>query len=181
MNIELEKFLANARATNLNESSLEDLRKVRTECSSVETDVSFVRRVSQGRLDIVGHEVNQRSTDSHSKLDVSDLLFDLPEILRDETIKGGGMRRVGVDGPGPMANVLGTELDTLVSPNELSSIDSQDENRLLEVFNALQDFESDLSIARRTLHEVIDNIQQEIGRRYKHGEASIANLLSPKS
>jgi hypothetical protein len=39
---------------------MERLRSIRVELNRAESDVSLVRRVAQGRLDIVGHEVDRR-------------------------------------------------------------------------------------------------------------------------
>jgi hypothetical protein len=41
----------------------------------------------------------------------------------------------------------------------------------------MRDFENDLSALRRRLHERIDALQAEIGRRYRDGEASVDSLL----
>jgi hypothetical protein len=58
---DLQRLLAKDLLPDITAVPLEDLRHLRIECSEAEGDVSFVRRVAQGRLDIVGHEVRRRS------------------------------------------------------------------------------------------------------------------------
>jgi len=183
VNKELEKFISDHNPADVKSGTIEDLRKSRNECNQVETDVSFIRRLTQGRLDIVGHEVQRRTDEGAglNSIDASGILYELPDILRDNPVSGAGRRRVDVTEPGEMASVLSNDLDALISPQELAGIESQDEKRLAEIFASLQEFESVLSHARKSLHEKIDEIQLEIGRRYSKGEASISSLLSQKS
>ena len=143
--------------------------------------MSFVRRVAQGRLDIVGHETRRRSGATDVEPDLSGLLFDLPDLMADPSSassSGPSSRKVVIAEPGVVAQALIKELDGTVSPAELGSLRDFDDAALMALMETLRDFEIELSTTRRRLHERIDSIQGEIARRYRDGEASIDSLLN---
>ncbi len=173
------------------------LRDLRQQLTQAEGDVSFVRRVTQGRLDIVGHEVSRRDRgndeaddDGPEVVSASGILFDMPDILTDATgpanaVAGAGedvphtmpKRMVQVMEPGDIAMALIEDLDQAASPGDLAQVDQLTQADLADLFDRLRAFEVDLSSARRTLHDRIDRIQEEIARRYRDGEASVDALL----
>ncbi len=198
MHADLQRLLTDDLLTDVGASSMDDLRALRVDLTRSEGDVSLVRRITQGRLDIVGHEVGRRARTSSSGAgddgatrvegvgggdgDPSDLLFDMPEILADGATDGGarsaGAARLHpVSEPGPVAiSLLGT-LDGIASPQELSTVAELASEVLARLFDGLREFEIELSSVRRRLHDRIDTIQDEIARRYRDGEASVDALL----
>ncbi len=177
---QLERLLDPEILTGLTTRPLDQLRRIRVECSDVESDISLVRRVSQGRLDIVGHETARRAGAEPADGDLTALLFDLPEILSDAPAGGGstpGARAVRVGEPGEVAAEMVKSLDTMASPTVLSNIETLSDGDLRELFERIRAFEVELSSVRRQLHERIDAIQSEIGRRYRDGEASVDSIL----
>lgn len=186
---DLEQLLAKDLLPDITAVPLSDLRDLRITCSAAEGDVSFVRRLAQGRLDIVGHETRRRAGVADADPDVSALLFDIPDILIDGN--GGitapapapaagspGSRPVAVHEPGVLAQSLLGELEKTVTAAQLGSLGDLDDDRLAGLVEDLGRFEVDLSTTRRRLHERIDAIQGEIARRYRDGEASIDSLLN---
>ena len=180
MHDDLQRLLAKDLLPDVTAVPLEDLRHLRVECSAAEGDVSFVRRVAQGRLDIVGHEVRRRSGASDAAPEQNGLLFDLPDILTlgSSANAPGGGRMLAIHEPGVLAHTLMAELDRAGAPSELAALDQLVDDRLATLLEALRTFEVDLSVSRRRLHERIDSIQGEIARRYRDGEASIDSLLN---
>lgn len=185
MHADLERLLAKDLLPDVTAVPLGDLRQLRVACSEAESDVSFVRRVAQGRLDIVGYEVRRRSgageaIDGSAGEADDGLLFDLPDVLSlgAPATAAPGARRVAIQEPGLLAHALLDQLDATVNPSELSAPDRIDGDRLAEVMEDLRRFEVELSANRRRLHERIDAIQGEIARRYRDGEASIDSLLN---
>ncbi len=179
----IDEVLSTANDADLVSLDLGELRELRGEAAALEADVSLVRRVAQGRLDIVGHEVRQRAGEnSGAAPDLSGVLFDLPDILTDRRSASGGAglppRAVRVGEPGPAAGELFEKLDATASSSELAAIDSASDSELGEMADRLRGFEDDLSETRRALHGVIDSTQAEIARRYRDGEASVDALLS---
>ena len=187
MHADLQRLLADDLLSDVPTKPMDRLRSIRTELTLAEGDVSFVRRLTQGRMDIVGHEVERRAAGSGSSADggstgpddgASGLLYDMPDILTD-TGPGGraGGRAVDVAEPGPVALALIETLDGIVAPSQLSGVASVDQATLGDLFEGLREFEVELSSVRRRLHDRIDGIQDEIARRYRDGEASVDALL----
>lgn len=174
MTPEIDELLAAELLDEIATEELSELRALRVRCAAVESDVSLVRRLSQGRLDIVVHEARRRTGD-----DVAALLYDLPDILSDPTRTAGPGARpdVRVDPPGEVGSILLDELGRIASPTVLSGLQHLDRDDLDDLFNRISHFEQSLSRTRRQLHERIDRIQAEIGRRYRDGEASVETVL----
>ncbi len=205
MHADLQRLMAPEMLDDLRAEQLPRLRDLRVQLTQAEGDISFVRRVTQGRLDIVGHEVARRErraaagTD-HDDLDdgpqvasVSGLLFDMPDILNDaDRVKSAApvspadledvphtmpSRMVQVLEPGDIALALIEDLDRVASPSDLAQVEQLGRGPLADLFDRLRTFEVDLSSSRRTLHDRIDRIQDEIARRYRDGEATVDSLL----
>lgn len=173
----LSTLLADDALAGITTRPIGDLRSFRYQAGQVEGDVSMVRRIAQGRLDIIGHEVQRRqgSTDIAA---LDDLLYDLPDILADPSEAGAARsgRAVEINDPGVTAADLGARLDAVISPGELSGVGDLSDERLNESFSNVSAIEQELSDIRRRLHDRIDAVQQEIGRRYRDGEASIESF-----
>ena len=187
----MKPLLADDLMADVGSAPMDDLRRLRVDLTRSEGDVSFVRRITQGRLDIVGHEVGRRGrADGAVETDLgaspigdpSELLFDMPDILADPTTSGGARsagaaRHNPLAEPGPVAISLLASLDGIASPHELSTVAELTAEVLALRFEALREFEIELSSIRRRLHDRIDTIQDEIARRYRDGEASVDALL----
>lgn len=176
----LDTLLAPEALVNLTTRPIAELRELRVACTRAEGDVSLARRVAQGRLDIVGHEVQRRAGAVDGEAQLTGLLFDLPDILADGEHPSGNPsgRPVDVNAPGATALELVARLDSAATPAQLSSVTDLGEGELRELFERIRGFEVELSAVRRQLHERLDAIQSEIGRRYRDGEASIESFLS---
>jgi len=208
---DLQRLLASEMVDDLRGKQLPRLRDLRIQLTQAEGDISFVRRVTQGRLDIVGHEVARRESgdegdDGPQLTSASGLLFDMPDILTDTArpapeARPGEMevgepvadsvsaldledvphtmpsRMVQVLEPGDLALALIDDLDQAASPGDLARVERLEPSDLADLFDRLRAFENGLSQARRTLHDRIDRIQDEIANRYRDGEASVESLL----
>ena len=86
---------------------------MRAECQEVETGLSILRRVVQGRLDIVGLELTRRA-EGGEPADLTDLIAQLPEVLADRTHAPGVGRLPQLLAPGELQPDLEAELDEMV-------------------------------------------------------------------
>jgi hypothetical protein len=161
---------------DLSSRSMDDVRSMRAECQEVETGLSLLRRVVQGRLDIVGVELKRRA-DGGDPSDLPDLIARLPEVLSDRTRAPGVGRLPQVMTPGEMPPGLEAELEGIVGPGHLSDLPSVDDAALRAMADDLAALEQKISGHRHALFERIDALQAEITRRYKTGEASVDTLL----
>ena len=76
----VDKVLDPRFLDGLSDRPLDDLRSCHAECLEIETEVSYVRRVAQARLDILEAELDRRAAGGS----VGDLIAALPEVLSGE-------------------------------------------------------------------------------------------------
>src|SRR3546814_19712467 len=103
MAADLGTLLDSSYLGDLAERSIGDVRAMRAECQEVESGMSLLRRLVQGRLDIVGLELRRRASGAVPE-DASDLIAHLPEVLAARTHAPGVRseeRRVGKGGVRP--------------------------------------------------------------------------------
>ncbi|WP_029433575.1 hypothetical protein [Blastococcus sp. URHD0036] len=150
-----------------------EVRRLRRHAEQQEVNLSYTRRLLQGRLDIVRRELQRRAEhDGRSLLDL------LPEILAE---KGRGPahglgRHQTVQPAAPeeyesWVNALTPGVD-LLAISELPDADLEGAAR------ALAAAEGSLSERRRGVQQVMDGLAGELGRRYRNGEADVAALLA---
>lgn len=162
------------------ELSMPDVRQFRARASAAESDVSLVRRITQGRLDILGHEIRRRAGDAQAGSALPALLFDLPSLMTDASASaplGIPSRAISIEEPGALAVELVERVDAVVSPSALASVGDLSDAQLQELVDQLERMEQELSSLRRALHETIDGLQAEMVRRYRDGEASVDSVF----
>lgn len=185
---DLERFLEPSYVEGLEARSMEELRQSRAELQEAEGVLSYVRRLVQGRLDIVAaeraHRAEVRSgagdqTSPEGASVLAPLVDRLPSILADSGQRGGiGVGRLPMQlDPGAQAAGLVAELDAEVDPAKLTALTSVADAELLELTDQLAAIERRVSDNRRQLHERIDALQAELVRRYRTGEANVDSLL----
>ncbi len=155
------------------------LRARRGDCQEVEVALSYLRRLVQGRLDIVLAELRRRQ-DGDAPPDLDALVSELPQILADRVRSPGNGRLPTFMAPDEVEvdQALVERLDSIAGPAQLSALTDVDGAALQTMSDELSRLEREVSDKRRSLFERIDAIQEEIVRRYKTGEATVDSLLS---
>jgi hypothetical protein len=164
----IDKVLDPAYLADLSEWPLQELRRRHAECLEIETEVSYVRRMTQARIDILEAELDRRARGGS----VSELVAMLPEILADE---------------GPRAPVEKSRLNRRLAPSmdiqwrrgrehlitddTLATLPNLDEDELRSTMRELGVLEQEVSQQRRRLHQVIDRMDAELSARHKVGQA----------
>jgi hypothetical protein len=179
LDTELERVLDPHYLDDITELDIVQVREMRTECDRTETAVSFLRRMAQGRLDLIHAYLDRRSRSEID--DLHAFVDELPSIIaagpprkkRPDTLAGTGFRL-----PDPLPEDLGTELDDVLGAKKMSELQTLDDEELKGIADELADVEKRISRDRKSLHEQIDRIQAEIVRRYKTGRATVDGLLS---
>jgi len=174
---DLSRLLAPTYLAEVDALSLDDIRRMRTECQEAEAALSYLRRLIQGRLDIV-HAYLERPAGSDAP-DLSSLIDNLAGILAGPGRPSGPGRNPVLHSPDTddMAG-LTTELDAILGADEIGRLGDLTEDRLRELADRLRDLEQRVSGERRGLHERIDSLQAELVERHKSGRASVDGLLS---
>jgi hypothetical protein len=176
MGVDLQQLLDPGYLGDLRTRPMEALRAMRAECQSVETGLSLLRRLVQGRLDIVGLELARRA-EGGDPADLPALIARLPEVLSERTTSPGVGRLPQVMAPGELPDDLEVELDGIVSAGQMADLPSLSDEELHRLAEALGAYERRVSDHRHALFGCIDAIQAEITRRYREGEASVDALL----
>ena len=176
MAVDLALLLDPGYLGTLPDRPMEEVRAMRAECQEVETGLSLLRRLVQGRLDIVGLELTRRA-EGAEPTDLADLIARLPEVLSDRTHAPGVGRLPQIMSPGEMPPELEAELDGIIGAGGLSHLSEESDDGLRDLAQRLGDLEVKVSGIRHALFERIDALQAEITRRYKTGEATVDSLL----
>lgn len=177
MDREIARILDADYLGDLSTASMSELRSRRAECQTVETALSYLRRLTQGRLDIVAGELDRRRQGGEPG-DLTGLIERLPQILADQTRPPSAGHMVEVMDPGQVGGELVEELARLDVGANLTRIHEVDDKTLAETRASLTDLEARISGFRRDLFGRIDEIQAELARRYESGEASVDVLFS---
>jgi hypothetical protein len=145
--------------------SLDDIRAKRDECLAEREYLSLLRRLVQGRAEILKAELEQRS----SATEAAPLVDRLAEILTaDEHGRDaprGEALRVGV--PEEEMLLARRKVERLVADAGLSDPAALDDVRLADAVQVLSTEERNVSMDRGEVLRVLDAVQDELKRRYK--------------
>src|SRR5205814_8921894 len=131
---------------------LEQVRVLRREAEQEETDLSYLRRMLQGRLDLLRAELAGRSGES-----AADLVNELPHILADEGAAGSphGLGRHIAMEPS-RADEHRRHVEQLIADVDLSNPGTHDEASLQGLLATLEREEHEVSEKRRQVQTVMD-------------------------
>jgi hypothetical protein len=169
----IDRVLAEDFLDGIQAQPLDHLREMRKDAEQEETDLSYLRRVLQGRLDILRAELARRRGES-----TDDLVASLPQILADEggtPAPHGSGRHVAVEPS--RADSHRRHVEQLIADVDLSNPAAHDDASLQRVLETLEREEQEVSDKRRQVQTVMDACTQEITRRYREGEADVNALL----
>jgi hypothetical protein len=172
----LEEVMDPAYLDGLETWSLSEVRARRESVTEVETGLSYLRRIIQGRLDIVVAEQHRRLAGEESG-DLSHLVDQLPKILSGHVRAPGPGRLPAMMGPGELDTGIEIELEAILPASQLGSLPDLSEADLTERAAELDALERSVSSRRRAVLDVVDRIQEEVVRRFRTGEATLENLL----
>jgi hypothetical protein len=169
----VDELLDPAFLRDVERRAMSDVRVLRRRAEQSEVDLSYTRRLLQGRLDIVRRELQRRA--EHDGRSLVDLL---PEILAE---KGRGPahglgRHQTVQPAAP--DVSEAWVHGLTPGIDLSDVAALADADLERAARALAAAEASLSERRRGVQQAMDSLAGELARRYRNGEADVAALLA---
>ncbi len=158
---------------DLRDLTLDDLRTNRREVEKHEQDLSYVRRLLHGRIDIIKAEIARRNGEG------DELIANLKTILADSPSgsKKPQCRHLGIEDSDlshPAAQDAHQALGGLSTTNLAAVSDAELESALV----TLMAHERSVSDARLQLHKQIDEMGSELTRRYREGTAQVDDLLA---
>ncbi len=141
---------------------LDDVRARRDECMAEREYLSLLRRLVQGRAEILRAELAGRDHDEQRPL-----VDRLSEILASDqplTSRGEAMR---ITVPEDEMLLARRRIERLVADAGISDPGELDEDRLREAVDVLAAEEREVSAQRSDVLRVLDALQDELKRRYK--------------
>ena len=150
--------------------SLDELRAQRAQLQAHEDAVSYVRRLAQGRLDLVRAEHRHRQVGEHP-----DLEQELAGILASQV--GGGSARPPRSTHLPDDHPLLNDLEQRCAELGFDDLTDLDDAALGRLEAELDAFEQACSTERHALFVRIDALTADLVRRYRDGTASVEGLL----
>jgi hypothetical protein len=151
--------------------TLDGLRALRRRAQSEEADLSYLRRLLQGRIDILRAETARRTAPDASVLDR------LPEILADGPSRVRSSARHVTLGT-PTGDHYRLLAEQILGEVELSDLAARTDAELAEAMARLARREEQVSRQRQALQRTVDGCSEEIARRYRAGEARVDDLLA---
>lgn len=174
--------LADAPAPDLGALDLPALRALRREAQREEADLSYLRRLLHGRIDILRAELHRR-TEAGGAAEEAEGGPDAPVLDRLPQILADGPSRVRTSA---RHVTLGTPLtapvrrlaEEILAEVELSDLDARTDPELHAAMGRLARHEQEVSGRRQRLQHTVDGCSAEITRRYRDGEAHVDDLLN---
>ncbi|MEY9992394.1 hypothetical protein ABIE67_004426 [Streptomyces sp. V4I8] len=152
--------------------SLPELRTVRRDAQRDEADLSYVRRLLQGRIDILRAELARRSPAG-----AASVVERLSEILTDAPARHRSSARHVTLGT-PQSEEYRRLAADMLAEVELSDLEARTDVELKTAMGRLVSYEQQVSRRRQRLQRTADDCSGEIARRYRDGEALVEDLLT---
>ncbi|WP_425505815.1 ABC transporter substrate-binding protein [Streptomyces typhae] len=188
-------LLPDAPAHDLPALRLPALRELRRSTQQDEADLSYVRRLLQGRIDILRAETARRSrprADTAGSAGAAraqgspaapgapdaPLVVDrLPEILTDGPARHRSSARHVTLGT-PHSEEYRRLAADMLSEVALSDLAARTDEELHAAMGRLVRYEQQVSRRRQEMQRTTDDCSAEIARRYREGEAQVDDLLA---
>ncbi|MEU3345496.1 AmfC protein [Streptomyces sp. NPDC006700] len=163
--------------------SLPELRALRRQAQRDEADLSYVRRLLQGRIDILRAELARRGPESVLGAgqvpapEQGSVVERLAEILKDAPARQRSSARHVTLGT-PQGEEYRQLAAQMLAEVELSDLEARTDRELGAAMGRLVRYEQQVSGRRQQLQRTADGCGTEIARRYREGEAQVDDLLA---
>lgn len=167
---------------------LPELRTLRRDAQRDEADLSYVRRLLQGRIDILRAELARRADPRRARggdleapateaaASVASVVERLSEILTDAPARQRSSARHVTVGT-PRSEEYRRLAADMLAEVELSDPQARTDLELDTAMGRLVRYEQEVSRRRQQLQRTADECSTEIARRYREGEAQVDDLL----
>ena len=163
-NRRIDRIVEPSFVEGLTALSIDELRARRDDCLAEREYLSLLRRLLQGRAEILKAESDARASGAEQ----APLIDRLTAILADDehpTTSRGEAVRVAL--PEEEMLLARRRVERLVADADLSDPSALDDDGLTDAIDALVTEEEGVSASRRKVLDVLDTIQDELKRRYK--------------
>jgi hypothetical protein len=177
----IDRVLDPSFVDGIRELTLEELRRRRAEADQEGVDLSYARRLLQGRIDVLRAEQERRQG-----------VGPLAEMPRSDAAIVAALGRILADPPSE-GRPLSQSRHALARPTRVGEHRREAERAVADVggsdLSAFSDIELDAAIeqltaiearvsrSRRSVHAVIDTLTDEVARRYTSDHSLLAHSL----
>jgi RsiG-like len=164
----IDRVLGPEYLAGLEGRSLDEVRDMERECAEIETELSYVRKLAQARIDILQAEVDRRASGGS----LGDLIDALPKILADDAPRPDPAASRLADPSTPASEIdFNRGLEGLISDGTLANLPTLSEAELHATLEQLGQLETEVSASRNALHEVMDSLERTLAQRLAVGQA----------
>ena len=158
----IQRVLEPSYRAGLDRYDDEKLRAMKQECNSIETAVSYLRRLAQARVEILEAEQARRARGGS----ITELIEQLPTILAGDGSRADVAHTRHADPDEEIIELRWTDgREQLLADDSLANLPTLGDAELAEVIAQIRAFEHDLSAERKALHGVIDGLERELATR----------------
>lgn len=177
----LDRVLAPDFLDGLAGVPLAELRERRSAAEQEEADLSYARRLLQGRLDLLGAEEQRREgaeggVEPPVARSDAELVARLTDVLADPRRTDHGMGRYTSVEPSRVGEHR-RRAEAVVADPRLSDLTHMDDEQLAGARTRLVEIEQELSGDRQRVQQAMDACTDEITRRYREGVVSVEDAL----
>ena len=174
----IDRVLAPGYLDGIDVLDLEEVRARRADADQEEVDLSYARRLLQGRIDILRAEQARRSGDGPAEPVFGNrtdeaIAETLKRILGAEKRSDRGLGRHMAATPSRIGEHR-REAERAVSDVGVSDLDMPDAD-LEAALARLVEIENRVSRSRREVQQVVDALTAEVARRYQLDQVSLAD------
>ncbi len=170
----VDRIVDGAFTAGLSGLALGELRERRAEAALEERDLSYLRRLLHGRLDIITAEIARRADG-----DQSPLLGRLTEILADPpSSRVASARHLRLRDGDETAGEYRVAMEAALRDLAIPDLAACPDRTLRAAASRLSAYEREVSELRRHVQRAVDECAADLARRYREGEAAIDDLLS---
>jgi anti-sigma-K factor RsiG len=167
----IDRVLAENFLAGIGSASIDELRSMRADAEQEEADQSYLRRLLQGRIDILRAEAERRRADGAGQ----SLVEALPQILADERGAPHGLGQHRTVEPSRVDEHR-RRVEALIANLDISDVGGSSDEEIARAIATLEAEEHEISETRRQVQTVADACATEITRRYRDGEADVSDL-----
>jgi hypothetical protein len=178
----IDRVLGDDYLKELGSLGLAELRSRRDDARQEQADLSYLRRMLHGRIDLLDAEQQRRRGGSARR----SLVDELPRILADQPTGSEGTDSSAARARARHLSVEPSRVDAhrrrveaLIADVAADDLAASSDEELTQSLAAFREAEADVSETRRLVQQAMDACTAEIGRRYRDGEAGPADMLAP--
>jgi len=167
----IDLVLADGFASDLGGLDMDEVRSRRREAEQEEADLSYVRRMLQGRMDILRAELARRASGGGK------IVEHLSQVLADSGRDDHGLGRFLRVEPSRVADHRRL-VEQVIADVGVSDVEHHSDDELRAALGRLEGFERGVSEDRHRVQQVMDALTTEVAARYRSGAASVDDLLA---